>query len=54
MFIPAYYAQPELEKGFWSLGCGQKSKCTIYPSASGDTKAEATEAWNTRAPSQAE
>lgn len=48
--IPASLAAPEIDRAFWSLSCRKNSECLAFPSASGDTKAEAVEAWNCRMP----
>lgn len=45
-------AGPEIDHAYWSLGCpgGKPIACTGNPISFGDTKAEATQAWNTRTP----
>lgn len=46
--ITASLAAPELDNAFWSLSCSDKSNCTVYPAAYGDTRPKAVRAWNQR------
>ena len=49
--ISKMQAGPEIDHAYWSLGCpGKPIACTGNPMSFGDTKAEATQAWNTRTP----
>jgi len=47
--VPSSLVRPELEHGFWTLGCDNKSQCDCEVYAFGDTKTEALRNWNHRA-----
>lgn len=49
-FVPESSARPEIENAYWTLSCSHKNNPCPGPMTFGDSKGEAIERWNVRAP----